>query len=234
MREEITISLIGPEPRLHIECRMPNANCRMKDNATLTHRFACAEFGIRHSQFVIVSSPLGLADGVAEFGGAFVIFGFDGALEFFAEFGEVDGALGGDAGAAAAGGDFADVMGRVFMSPLKQWSQVAGEKFVIMLATEQAGLAEFGPVDAAVLAGGALLLFLQTGMHHDEIGQKFVDGGVAFDGEAFTLGGAGLAEVLFDFLAVLDLSEMNGGGLIALVAFHAGSSKSANTALIVV
>ncbi len=70
-------------------------------------------------------------------------------------------------------------------------------------------------------------LFLQAAVGHHEIGQQFVDRHVALDRQALVLGGALLAEMLFDFFARLDFSEVNGGVLIAIVTFHDGLSNSA-------
>jgi hypothetical protein len=43
---------------------------------------------------------------------------------------------------------------------------------------------------------------------------------MALDRDAFHLGGAMLAQMLFDLLAVTDLGEVDGGRVFAIIAFH--------------
>ena len=57
-------------------------------------------------------------------------------------------------------------------------------------------------------------------MGHDEIRQKLIDRHVAFNGQAFILSRTLFAQVLLDFLAALDFSQMHGRRLIAIVTFH--------------
>src|SRR5439155_11855603 len=82
-----------------------------------------------------------------------------------------------------------------------------------------AALAELRPGDAARLARLPEVL-RQAGISHHEVGQQLVDRGVALDRQPFILGGALLAQVLFDLLAVADLGQMNRRGLIAVVTFE--------------
>ena len=65
-----------------------------------------------------------LPDLIAQLGGPFVVFGFDGLRQFLAQPGEIDLPLDRHAGAAAAGGHFADVVRRAFVGPLQQRRQV--------------------------------------------------------------------------------------------------------------
>ena len=76
-------------------------------------------------------------------------------------------------------------------------------------------------------------------MRHDEVRQQLVDRRVALDRQAFVLGGALLAEVLLDLLAVFDLGQVDGGGLLQLSHFivlacflHVGKCRSCNDKIV--
>ena len=105
--------------------------------------------------------------------------------------------------------------------PLQQRREVLLKNVVVLLTAKQPMLAEFGPGDLALIAGRPHLL-LKPGVRHHKIRQQLVDGSVPLDGlrHPLALGGALLAQMLLDLLAVLDLGEMHGGRLVAVVTFE--------------
>jgi hypothetical protein len=136
----------------------------------------------------ISSTNLGLTAkaACAQLGGAFVVFGFHCSFQFLLQASEINRPLGWHARAAAARGHLAHVMRRAFVRPLQQRREILLEQRVIMLATQQAALAEFAPAHPAMFARTAGFL-RQTRMRQHEIGQQFVERRVALDGQALVL-----------------------------------------------
>src|SRR4051812_15681736 len=108
MREEMTMSLIGPLPRSHSPA-----------------------WFVRSVSFT--ASPFRLLDLVAQLRRALVIFSLDRAGEFLPKLSKIDLPLHRHTTPAAPSRDFSDVVRVAFMRPLEQWRQVFLEKLVIVL-----------------------------------------------------------------------------------------------------
>src|SRR5581483_9717221 len=105
MRDEMTISLIGPLPRSHspacwvrslsfIKSTPPDRPSVHKHDDAGAPVFSCQLSTIRLTAAIWLErrnlTGLGLPDQVTELGGAFVIFGLDGALQFLSQLAGVD------------------------------------------------------------------------------------------------------------------------------------------------
>src|SRR5688500_2789578 len=180
MREEITTSLIGPEPRSHSPAWLVRSLSFMLvfRLLILDRRFwiegdqGASQSRINNPKSKI--SSLCLLDLVAQLGRPLVVLGLDGLGQLLAELGQVHLPLHRHPGSAAALGDLADVLRRPLVGALEQRREVLLENGVIIGTAEQPALAELGPGDAAPLARLAQVL-LQARVGHHEVGQQLVD-----------------------------------------------------------
>ncbi len=164
----------------------------------------------------------GLTDLVAESGGEFVVFGFDGLSEVAPQFDEFVMLL-----AGVAGGGFgcaADVFCGL-LDILEQGNQAVIEDVIIVGATEASLFAEFLEADAAV--GAAFFGFL--GEFFGEVfafaNHFFLECGDVRRWLAHVVMKVVFAEVEFFDLSVLQDGDVIDGGLGADVAFfHGGQS----------
>src|SRR5262249_1142382 len=126
MREEITISLIGPLPRSHSPARLVRSLSFMILNFGFwtANLVELLQSKIRNRKSKMNLPALRLADLIAELGGPLVVFDFDRLGKLLAELGQIGAAFGRHSGAAAPLGNFPDVMRRSFMGSLNQRRQV--------------------------------------------------------------------------------------------------------------
>src|SRR6266850_5591581 len=123
---------------------------------------------------------------------------------------------------SAARWHLSGVMRGSLVRPLQERREVLLKNVVVLFTSKQPMLAELGPGDLALIARRPHL-FLKSGVGHHKIRQQLVDGSMPFDGrlrQTLALGGALLAEMLLDLLAVFDLGEMNCCLFVAVIAFQ--------------
>src|SRR5437762_1841073 len=119
MREEMTISLIGPLPRSHSPARLVRSlSFIVFEFLIFDCRFLIGRAGADPSienqkpQIKNSTSSFRLPDLVTQLGRPFVVLGLDGAGQFFSELGHVDLSLHRHAAAAPARGHLADMVRR--------------------------------------------------------------------------------------------------------------------------
>lgn len=156
-------------------------------------------------------------DLVAELGGAFVGFIFDGAGELLAEFVEfglaqADGILLARTGLRFLDGLAGVVVGTV-LGTFDDAAELVKEEVVILGTAEETGILEFLPGHAAVgTAGDGGIADLGVGL--EELIEEFVDGDVSLlDVTGFLC--TGVAKVDIVGLAAGDFRHVDGGGLVA-------------------
>jgi hypothetical protein len=179
-----------------------------------------AQSKILNPQSKMISSAFRLPDLVPQFRGPFVILNLNRPRKLLAKLGQIRAALGGNSRATLALGNFPDVMRRPFVGALNQWREVFLENRIVMFAPEQPALPELGPGRATILAGASGCFFLHPAVSQNKIREQLIDRRVCFNGQAFVLRSALLAEVFFDLLPVLDFGEVHRGRVVTVVALH--------------
>src|SRR5688572_5004090 len=119
MREEMTISLIGPLPRSHSPAWLVKSLSFITVSCQLSVVSCQPLFTTDHGpRTTDNSSSIHLLDLVAQLGGALVVLAFDRAGQFLAELGHVHLPLERHTGGAAADRHLAQVMRRALVRPL--------------------------------------------------------------------------------------------------------------------
>lgn len=174
---------------------------------------------------------------IAQFGGEFVLLGFDGVFELATEDPlalDLLAFLSEDAGVFELGlcgaacretaRDFADVLGSAFVGTLEQRQQERFKRGIAIRASEKTGLTELLEREAAGRAGGRLgfgrfgLWLFAGDLRQNEVGQEFIERRARSCETLF--GGTGFAAVNLDPRAIAKDGVVDGCFLIASIALH--------------
>src|SRR5881392_3859772 len=118
IREEMTISLIGPLPRSHSPARVVKSLNFMLSVVSCQWSVVSCVLQRTTDNGRLTNSPLSHFDLVPDLRRLFVVFGFHRALKFLAKLGDVDRSFHRHAAAAATRRHLAQVMRRALVGPL--------------------------------------------------------------------------------------------------------------------